>query len=363
MKDEAILFSSNNVFSEFDINYENASQKHLNDAAISECATLRFGPIYKGVQLYFLDMSTGSTTGTFKDWVACATVAYCHQNGIKEFVTQSSGNTANALAQYCEKNKLKANIFYLKDNIYKIKPRCFEERKYVTVYEVSTTEKRMKELTAEFSNQNKIPWLPNLELQIKGNSIRADIINHVSKLHAIRFDWLSQALSSGYGVFGFYDGIRRLGKDALSDYKFIGVQQTAVCPFVKRFSPHLVNSATLKNEKVIERTLFRSTPTEQLYDLMDAILKEFGGELALISNADYSSISSLATNILSQSGMDVIRDVNGEHYEKSGLINLVGVIKLIDEGIVKRGETVLVSVTGGCGNPPIEYITPDFIKK
>src|SRR5262245_48044767 len=62
--------------------------------------------------LGILDMSSFSTTGTFKDWVACITIAQCLEKGISEFVTQTSGNTGNALGLYASRQGIKSIILY-----------------------------------------------------------------------------------------------------------------------------------------------------------------------------------------------------------------------------------------------------------
>lgn len=85
--------------------------ENLQKYSISEYAEIiQLGEI-DGVEIDALDMSSKARTGTFKDWVACATIAYCKQNEVQHFVTQSSGNTANALAEYCRHFKQRVTIF------------------------------------------------------------------------------------------------------------------------------------------------------------------------------------------------------------------------------------------------------------
>lgn len=356
-----ILFSSNCVLSEFDIPNDFLSREDLKNFSIAESARLIQCASYKGVNLFLLDMSTNSATGTFKDWVACYTIAYCKKNGIDEFVTQSSGNTANALSKYCNQHCVKVNIFYLKENEEKINQEYIGSGEYVILHEVIGKESRMKELTFEFSKKNRIPWLPDLTLQVISNSLRADIAKHVSDEYKIRFDWMSQALSSGFGVFGFYDGLRRKKISTSEGYSLIGIQQSAVCPFVKRFAPHLILNPKLTMEMPIEKALFRSTPTEELYILMEKVVIEFGAEFSLITNDLYKNLSPIACELLNNSGIKLTVDAKGFHHEKSGILSLVGVIDLINNNIVKNGQSVLVAFTGGCGSVPRGNIVPNFV--
>ncbi len=347
MERESPLFKTDSVFSEFDICSSLFTQEVLVEASINECATLYEAVVYNDVNLYFLDLSTESTSGTFKDWAACATVAYCKSNGIKEFVTQSSGNTANAIAKYCREHSIKAHIFYLKRNQTKIKREFVYDDEHITLHEVASSEEEMKLLTKGFSESREIPWLPNLEIQIHSNSIRADIVTYVAQKANIKFDWKSQALSSGYGVFGFYNGLQRLGLKVDGGYKFHGVQQSAVCPYVKHFFPDNLEEVDISNEAIIEKTLFRSSPTANLYELMQEILNDFGGHIAVLTNKDYERYSCLSASLLKQVGINLRKDNNNDYSEKSGLINVCGIIKSIQNGHIKSGENVLIAITGG----------------
>ncbi len=78
---------------------------------------------YRGVRLYFLDLSSYSETGTFKDTVACVTVMHCVQRGIPALLTQTSGNTGNALARYASSQGIRCVILYPRISRYKIDAR------------------------------------------------------------------------------------------------------------------------------------------------------------------------------------------------------------------------------------------------
>ena len=347
MDHESTLFKTNAIFKEFDICSSLFTQRELVDASISECAILYRAVSYNEVNLYFLDLSSESTTGTFKDWAACATVAYCKRNNIDEFVTQSSGNTANAIAKYCRENGIKSHIFYLKENESKIKRELVYDDEWITLHEVASSEKEMKKMTEGFSFDKGIPWLPNIEIQIQSNSIRADIVQYISNELNIKFDWKSQALSSGYGVFGFYNGLNRLGVNPGSGYKLHGVQQSAVCPYVNRFFPNNLEKINFTRETVIEKTLFRTSPTDNLYELMRQIIDKFGGHITVVTNRDYDEYSAIASSLMMQAGIKLRKDVENSYLEKSGLINTCGILKAIQNGLIKGGENVLVAVTGG----------------
>lgn len=350
--------SSKSVFEYFDSTGLPVPKNLLLESSISEFASVIECGHYKDVRIDALDMSSGAKTGTFKDWVACATIAYCRHHKIEHFVTQSSGNTANALAAYCSEFGQPVTIFYMLGNSQKIKPQFFVGAN-LELIAVDGTESRMKELTQEFAQTKGIPWLPRLEIQDFANAVRADFVTQFCKRRGTHYDWHSQSLSSGYGVFGFYQGLQRLGH--LTDYKFLGVQQSVVSPFIQRFRPEELSDIDLTYETLIEKTLFRSTPTDNLYARMEGILNSYGGSFSVVSNATYDAYEGAALDILRGGGAEVVRGSDGEIIEKSGLIDLIGVLKAIDRGTITRGSSVLVSITGGLGEGPIGELAPSQI--
>src|SRR5262245_46163823 len=74
---------------------------------------------YKGRLISFLDLTSLSPTGTFKDWIACLTIAYCLENQIPHLITQTSGNTGNAIATYGSRHSVRTTILYPKASNYK----------------------------------------------------------------------------------------------------------------------------------------------------------------------------------------------------------------------------------------------------
>ncbi len=331
----------------------------LLDSSISEYADILPCGKYRGVIIDALDMSSGSKTGTFKDWAACATIAYCKHHQINKFVTQSSGNTANALAAYCSEFNQNVTIFYILSNSTKLKPQFFCDQNVLEIIAVDGSEARLKELTKEYSDSMEVPWLPRLEIQDLANSVRADFVLDYIRSCNIFYDWHSQSLSSGYGVFGFYKGLQRIGWT--KGFKFLGVQQSRVSPFVNYFNPDEFSDIKMEEETLIEPTLFRSNPTQNLYIRMQNIIDIFGGDFSLVTNQNYENYLDISLKILLDSGISITKNDKNEIIEKSGLINLIGVLKSIDNNIISQGERVLFSITGGCGKGPYGDIIPTRI--
>ncbi|MCI0668817.1 MAG: pyridoxal-phosphate dependent enzyme [Methylococcaceae bacterium] len=316
----------------------------LRAASIREGAALIEGAAYNGVEISLLDLSTPNATGTFKDWVACVTIAKCIQNGTQIFVTQSSGNTGASLVTYAERHGIRVIVFCPRSSRYKL-PNCLKESRFSTLIEVQGSEREQKRITREFAELFDLPVLPNLEDQIDANKLRAYFL--ADSRWPRPFDWHVQALSSAYGIFGFYRGIEELGK-CIVPPKLLGIQQEAVCPYFEFLSGRRPSASTAI--PVIEPTLFRSNPPVELLAWMGSICRCYGGRVDRITNSEYADYSGAATGILEGAGLRIQSRSTGAEpqvREQAGLIALAGCLRAIDQGTIKPGEAVLVAITGG----------------
>jgi len=223
---------------------------------------------------------------------------------------------------------------------------------------VEATELRVKQILARFSKLTGLPVLPLLKHQIDANKLRAYYVREYCQKTGSKFDWHAQAISSGYGPLGFYHGAKEITSRDLSDQlftfpKFLGIQQEAICPFVKRLG--IISDITNLSEEILEPSLFRSQPTNDLYEGMESVLKTYGGKIRVLHNQDYFHYSAQAVSILAKAGIIIspaLHDKKRKFVETAGLITLAGTLHEIDEGHIKAGENVLVVVTGGAQPSP-----------
>ncbi|MBL4586737.1 MAG: PLP-dependent lyase/thiolase [Flavobacteriales bacterium] len=278
-------------------------------------------------------------TGTFKDIIACYTIAYCIHNGISEFVTQSSGNTANSIAYYASLYKIKATILYPKKSRYKIRKFDYD-KSFVRFIEVDKAGEDIKAFTQEISETFKIPWLPKMEHQIHANEVRAHLLKDVYSEMRLNFDYTSQSLSSGYGVFGLYDGYWSFNISPFPIPRFIGVQQKSVNPYYR----HIYN-AELAEDELLEPTLFRRIPTSEMLAQMKDIVSKSNGHITNVDTLLFNSYEEKATSLLASREIPLTSS-DGQIIEKSGLISLIGVLDLIDKDQIKKDCSILAAITG-----------------
>jgi len=328
----------------------------INRASIAEYGAI-VGPYeHCGVRLWVLDLSSRSPTGTFKDWLACVTIAHCLDHGITEFVTQSSGNTGNALVRYAEPHGIKVHLFYPRDSAYKIQPQV-AEGSASSFYELPCSEVELKARTARFAEERGLPWLPTFDHQIQANKIRAYLVHDWCREHGVRFSWHAQAISSAYGIFGFYTGwdeIGRRGGTMPAPY-LLGAHQGAVAPYYE----FLTGESPLPGEPVLEPTLFRSKPPRELLERLAGIQLRCGGCVTRITARRFSELHALARHIVEAVGLNLRTSViTGDYHEKASLIALMGILEQIECGRITPGEDVLVVGTGGLGVIPNHRFAP-----
>lgn len=318
-------------------------------ASIAEGVNLIYGKEYKHVHLGLLDLSSYAATGSFKSTVACVTMAACIGLGIKRFVTQSSGNTANALARYAAAANVQVLILYPASSRYKIEPDL-SNSSYVQFVEFEGTEDQLKALIQSYSNTTGIPWLPTEDMQVESNKLRAYFLAESETKNSPHFNWHVQSLSSGWGIFGFYQGIEELeSKGHFSRPRFFGVQQEAICPFYRYVNSDRQSESV---EKIIEPTLFRSNPTPKMLEKMKRIVASSNGKIKKLMNASYALYEPLAVQTISEFGIrlgSVQLENETVFKEKAGIIAVAAVLEDIDLGLISKGDRVLICLTAGGG--------------
>jgi hypothetical protein len=333
-------------------------------ASSREGAAIIGGQEWQGVRLLFLDMSSMSSTGTFKDWVACVTIGCCLEENCQTFITQSSGNTANALAYYAGRAGIEVCILYPAESRYKINSKLAGQDG-ITFVEVVGGEPMVKLCAEALEDATGLRWLPTLDLQRIGNGLRADFVNEFLAVRGEVIDWHAQALSSAFGPLGFYGRLevlaeRREWHGAVP--RFLGVQQEAVSPYYDQIYGHAAWSDASK--MVIEPTLFRSNPGNVLVDGVRRICDASRGRIMVLRNDEYFDRRSAAVGLLEAAGLHPTQrkkpDGTFGFLEEAGGISVAGVLSEIDAGRIRPGETVLIAVTGGFCPRTDELFEPEL---
>ncbi len=312
-----------------------------------------------GVNIFVLDMASYMADGNFKSSVACTSIARCLEQGAKGLVTCSSGNTASAIARYSKNHQLKTYIFMPRISAYKFDFSLLKEG----IHEVEILDKPEWEINAaarEFARSNSLPFVPSNEYQLEANSCRTLFVLEYMLENDTAFQWVSQAVSGGHGPAGFYKKLYSLMKEGLeldSVPGFIGVQQAGVCPMYNAWSndrSHLAEEdINLHPDNILEPTLYSTRP-ENNYRYLHGIISDNGGAFYCIDQSDYQRLEEDILDIILELGIKPkIKKIGNQSaiMEKAGILNGMGILKAIEDRIIKPGENVLLTFTGTTENP------------
>ncbi|HET9257080.1 MAG TPA: pyridoxal-phosphate dependent enzyme [Pseudonocardiaceae bacterium] len=311
-------------------------------------------PDYRGVRIDVLDLSTLSTTGTFKDWVAAIAVAGAIARQQRVVLAQSSGNTGNAIARYASNAGIRCVILYPPPSRRRILPGL-ARLPGVEFIEIDAPEEQIKRVLADCSRQLEIPTIPSLHCQYEGNKLRAYLLHDAAAASGRRWDWHVQALSSAYGPLGFYRGVSEIqhrNPSITATPRFLGIQQEAVSPYVSA----LTGTPTQTNAPMIEPTLFRKTLTPALMNQMRHMCATSNGTVRLLTNTSYLALEQHTIHMLNTAGIAITLDSDGQPRERAGLYSLAGACDAIDHGLIPPGDQALIVYTGGSGpSAPLFY--------
>jgi hypothetical protein len=307
-----------------------------------------------------MDLSTSSTTGTFKDWVACYTIAYCLDQGIDRFVGHSSGNTLNALARYASRSGVTCALLYPAGCRYKICP-TLASLDGVCLVEIDAPEPEIRQWAGRLAHVLQMPVLPTPLHQIEANRVRAFLLEDLAKAGHPPGQWHSQVLSSAFGIFGLYDGLRLFEEPAADRPpipRLLGIQQEALSPYVA----YLHGGPSSSPVPVLEPTLFRSAPERELLERMRSICQATNGHVVRLQNRTYHELEPDVLHILDDVGLAPVRrpDASGRFVEYSGLMALAGTLQEIRGGRIGSRDSVLVALTGGFGGDRTGTYSPRF---
>ncbi|UQA92480.1 pyridoxal-phosphate dependent enzyme [Streptomyces halobius] len=334
--------------------------EHLSgiDSAALRRASLREGarilrlPSFHQVDIDVLDLSTLSTTGTFKDWVACVAVARALAAGHRTAAAQSSGNTANALAAYASRTGIRLVALYPPASRRRIHPRLARHPR-VDFVEVQAPEKQIKEILHAATCAVGVPALPGAHDQFEGNKLRAYFLRDAARAIGHGWDWHVQAVSSAYGPLGFYRGVAEADPAVPRVApRFLGVQQEAVTPYACA----LDGAIAAPEAAMLEPTLFRQSLSSDLIDEMRQVCTRTNGTVRCLPNRHYLKWEPHAIAMLSDVGIMVTHTPDGQPQERAGLYSLAGALEAISDGVIPAGNRVLPVYTGGSGPVTDPYI-------
>lgn len=302
---------------------------------------LQYEKLYNHQHIFVKD-ERFQPTNSFKDRQAALSVTHMRRRGITECVLASTGNAAVAYAAYCARAGIKLWLF-----LTSLAPA--EKMREVALYgaevvKVSGTYDETKHVAAEFAQRKGI-YMDKGARTIPSKESMKTLAFEIAEQLGLKLnpdrpeqwvapDWYIQAVSGGIGPLGVWKGFAELYHMGLIDkMPRLGVIQAAGCsPMVRAFE-----AGQSKAEAVIPKTLIHVLATGEpghAYTLLyDAVTSNNGTMLAVEDGDTFRAMRHLA----SRAGISV---------EPATAVAFAGMEKMLTEGIIQRGEVVVINCSG-----------------
>jgi threonine synthase len=253
-------------------------------------------------------------------------------------VLASTGNAAVAYAAYCARASIKIWIF-LTSMVPAAKMR--EAALYgAEVIKVTGTYDQAKKIASDFAARKGIHFdkgakaIPGKESM---KTIAFEIAEELGHQHNVPWkapDWFIQAVSGGIGPIGALKGFEELYKMGLIDrIPKIGVVQVAGCsPMVRAFK-----AGEPKATPVVPETRITVLSTGD---------PGFGYEILYKANQTYGGYMLSVSDDEAFDSMRLLAKTEGYSVEPATSVAFAGLDKLVQQGIIKSDEMVVVNCSG-----------------
>lgn len=278
-------------------------------------------------------------TASFKDRQASLAISVLKETDVKELVVASTGNVAISYSAYCAKSGIKLWAF-LDSNVPHEKMR--EVALYGTeVIKVSSNYDTTKQVAAQFAQHRDLfldKGIRSIAAREAMKTIAFEIAEQLGRVQGTKWaapDWYVQAVSGGMGPIGVWRGFKELFDMGFIDKipKLAIIQTEGCAPMVNSFHKGLEVSEVVYNPGSIINVLSTGNPGPA-YPYLRNLVINYGG--AFVKVSDQASFKA----------MRVIAQMEGLSMEPAAAVACAGLIKMMEERIIKPEETVIVNASG-----------------
>ncbi len=284
-----------------------------------------------GVDELFIKNEGKNPTGSFKDRGMSVALTAAKAYGTKVAVCASTGNTASSMAAYCAKAKIPSVVLVPKGKVARVKLRqCAAYG--ATIAEVNGNFDRALELVKQASVISGVAIMNSINpFRIEGQKTGAfEVCDQLSSAP----DWLVIPVGNGGNISSYWRGFnefRRMGVIS-SLPRMIGVQASGASPIVHAFEK---NSSTVEfvNTPETDATAIRIGKPANWKRALAAI-RESGGTAVSVTDGEIRSARKL------------LSETEGILIELASASTVAAVRKVVANGTIKKGETVVCVATG-----------------
>jgi threonine synthase len=296
--------------------------------------------MYDAPPIYVKDERQGPTS-SFKDRQAAVAVTAMRRAGIDECVLASTGNAAAAYAAYCARARIRLWLF-LPQFVSGEKLR--EAALYgAHVVRINGSYDEAKHVAAHFAARRGI-HLDRGAKAIPGKESMKTLAFEIAESLGLRAnpagggwvapDWYIQAVSGGIGPLGVLKGFTELYQMGLTDrVPKLGIIQAAGCaPMVRAFETDARTAPPVTPKTLI--TVLATGDPGFSYVQLRAAIQQFGGAMLAIEDGQTFA------------AMRRVAETAGFSVEPATAVAFAGLEKLLTDGVIASGETVVVNASG-----------------
>ena len=307
-----------------------------------------------GLQNLYLKDETRSPTGSFKDRSMTVGVSKAVEFGVETTAIASSGNAAAALAAHSAKAGLQCYAFVLESapeaKLAQIRLYGARVMRVKAIKEGVDPTVQMLSMVVE-----KYGWYPCPSFgpfnpyQVEGPKTMAYEI--IEQMGWNVPDWVLIPTGSGCLLAGIWKGFRDFRKLGFIDSssRLVVVQPEGCAPIVRAF-----------NQK---RGPFEIEPWGRPDTVAGGLTDVFpwDGDAALTALRETGGTAEAVSDKEILQAQQLLASREGIFAEPTGVASLAGLIKLVNKGVVKKDESVVVLITGSGLKDP-EAVTGQFKK-
>lgn len=311
-----------------------------------------------GARLWLKLDCVKNPTGTFKDREASVVISRCRELGIDDLVFYSTGNTGRAYTHYAASLGMTTYFFMPREAHYK-QTASFRKNRNNFLLLVDGDYQTIAPYAKQFAAANGLTAVAPLHERTESYATVA--YEQHGQLPGC--DWFVQTIASGMGPVGFLRGHRNLVKFGLETPAQIPriacVQSQENNAMYRAFAD---GKAAMTPADIVrhagplfEPTLNSTNPVANYGDLR-ACLLESNGTITDASRAQTEAVRARFAGVLASRGLHLQFAT-----ERSLLIGFAGLVRLAEEGRIRRNERVLLLATGRGGVASRDLVPADAV--
>lgn len=290
--------------------------------------------------LYIKDERQGPTN-SFKDRQATVAISAMREIGVDEVVVASTGNVAIAYAAYCARANVKLWAFFpsLTPG-----PKMREAAVYgAEVVKISGSYDETKEIAARFARSKDV-FLDRGIKSVASIEAMKTMAYEIAEELGDEFeggarwrapDWFIQSVSGGMGPIGVGKGFREMvSMGLINKMPAMGlIQSTGCAPMVNAFVRGQRIATPVDHPQTVIATLATGNPG-RAYELLHDYVQENGG--AFTGASDEEAFEAIR----------LVARLDGISVEPATGVTFAGLFKLVQKGLIKPDEVVVVNCSG-----------------